>query len=229
MVSFGEYLESWEVEQKRYLERLLAHQNNATFSEESLNQLVDQVISHYQEYYIEKSKAAENDVFVMFSPPWCSSFEKSLLWATGFKPSITFQLVNESVGTELNQEQIEKISLVRDESSRMERDINEALAGVQESVAAPPFCTLVKRETVFLIDGERETAVHDVKDVVQELQTAMLGVMRDADYLRQHTAGQVLEVLTPIQKVKFLAKTSQFWLHSRKLGMDKDRQHRTNF
>ena len=219
--SFGEYFEAWEVQHRSYLDKLLAAASSSVLEEEeeALRHLVQQVLSHYQEYYDEKSKAAESDVFLMFSPPWFSSFERTLLWASGFKPSIAFRLLRQSVGNELTEDQNEKISAVKEETRRMEREISAALAAVQESVAAAPFCGLIKHEAI-LIDGE----VSDMENAVNQLKAAMLSVMRDADYLRQQTAGEVLEVLTPGQKVKFLAVTSQFWLHSRSLGLQRDKQ-----
>ena len=116
--SFGEYFEGWEVQQ------------SVEEEEEELRHLVQQVLSHYQEYYDEKSKAAESDVFIMFSPPCFSSFERTLLWASGFKPSIAFHLLRQSVGNELTEDQNEKISAVKEETRRMERDISLALAVV---------------------------------------------------------------------------------------------------
>lgn len=243
--SFGEFFEGWEVQHRGYLDKLLLaiHQNantntsgnNQDQEEEKESEsksssttststtttgaVVEQVLSHYQEYYDAKSKAAESqDIFIMFSPPWFSSLERTLLWATGFKPSVMFRLVRESVGVDLNQQQKERIALVSEETRRVEREITEAMASVQESVAAPPLCGWLKRDAASLVDGQ----VSEMENAVKELKGAMMAVMRDADYLRQHTALQVLEVLTPPQKLKFLAGTSQFWLQSRRLGMERD-------
>lgn len=210
--SFSEFFEAWEIQHRIYLDKLLHHDD-----QEDLTHLVEEVLSHYQNYYDEKSKAAESDVFLMFSPPWFTSFERTLLWASGFKPSLAFQLVKEFVGGELTEDQNVRIAVVREETRRMEREIVQAMASVQESVAAPPFCGLIKREAS-LVDGQ----VSDMENAVNELKSAMLTVLRDADYLRQHTAIQVLEVLTPLQKVKFLTGTSQFWLRSRRFGMERD-------
>ncbi|KAI3718041.1 hypothetical protein L1987_70034 [Smallanthus sonchifolius] len=160
MTIFADFFERWEEQHRRYLDKLQANQNQ----NQNENELVQQVLCHYQEYYDEKAKAAETDVFLMFSPPWFSSYERTLLWATGFKPSLTFQLLKESVGGDLNEEQWERIAVV-----------------------------------------------------------ALVGVMRNADDLRQQTGLRVLEVLSPGQKVKFLAGTSHFWLQSRRLGMERDR------
>ncbi|KAL7597047.1 hypothetical protein Lser_V15G31080 [Lactuca serriola] len=218
--SFAEYFEDWEVQHRSYLDKLVAIATQNETEEDSVRHLVDQVLCHYQEYYDEKSKAADSDVFLMFSPPWFSSFERTLLWATGFRPSMAFRLIRESVGGELSEEQNERIAVVREKTRRLEREISEALASVQESVAAQPFSDLVKREAR-LVDGEAS----EMEDAFGDLKAAMLAVMRDADCLRQHTAGEVLEVLTPAQKVRFLAGTSQFWLQSRRLGMERDKQN----
>ncbi|KAK1435425.1 hypothetical protein QVD17_01188 [Tagetes erecta] len=215
-ISFPEFFQNWENQHRRYLDRLLESQNESLVVAQQ--QLVEQVLRHYQDYYDEKIKAAESDVFLMFSPPWFSSYERTLLWVSGFKPSVTFRLVKDSVGGELSEDQKGMIAVVRDETRRLEREIEQAMASVQESVAAPSFCGLVKREGR-LVDGE----VSDMENAVEELKKAMVGVMRNADDLRQRTALRVLEVLSPGQKVKFLAGTSQFWLQSRRLGMERDK------
>ncbi|KAK9072407.1 hypothetical protein SSX86_008841 [Deinandra increscens subsp. villosa] len=163
------------------------------------------MLGHYQDYYDEKSKAAESDIFLMFSPPWFSSYERTLLWVSGFKPSVAFRLLHESVGDELTDEQLERIAVVRKRTRNSEMDIEEALASVQEGVAAP-------------------MATAEIGSATEELKAAMLAVMRDADGLRQRTGMEVLEVLNPGQKVKFLGVTSQFWLQSRRLGMERDRK-----
>ncbi|KAJ9567881.1 hypothetical protein OSB04_003847 [Centaurea solstitialis] len=221
--SFAEFFEAWEAQHRVYLDKLLAHENDP--DEDSLRHLVEQVLGHYQEYYREKSKAAELDVFIMFSPPWFSSFERTLLWVAGFKPSVAFQLVKETVGGELDEEQKGRIAAVREDTRRMEREIVRAMANVQESVAAPPLCGWLKRGDAgrFLVDGEAD----EMEGAVEKLKAAMAEVMRDADCLRQRTAGEVLEVLSPAQKVRFLAGTSEFWLRSRRLGMERDHEQRS--
>lgn len=216
--SFSEFFHNWEIQHRRYLVRLLESQSQSQSELVVTQQLVEQVLRHYQDYYDEKSKAAESDVFLMFSPPWFSSYERTLLWVSGFKPSVTFRLVKECVGGELSDDQKGRIAVVRDETRRMEREIEQAMASVQESVAAPSFCGLVKREGR-LLDWE----VSEMENAVEELKMGMMGVMRNADDLRQQTAMRVLEVLSPGQKVKFLAGTSQFWLQSRRLGMERDK------
>ncbi|KAD5507466.1 hypothetical protein R6Q59_031725 [Mikania micrantha] len=211
--SFGEFFESWVDQHRTYLERLLlAHA-------EGSETLVQQVLGHYQEYYDEKSRAAESDVLLMFSPPWFSSYERTLLWVAGFKPSMTFGLVKESVGEDLNEEQRERIAVVREETRRAEREIEQAMASVQESVAAPTMCRLVKR-VESLVDGEAS----DMENAIERLKGALREVIRDTDGLRQRTGLRVLEVLSPVQKVRFLAGASQFWLQSRRLGMERDGQ-----
>ncbi|MFS7974730.1 putative transcription factor TGA like domain-containing protein [Helianthus anomalus] len=215
-MTFADFFERWEGQHRIYLDKLLQVADNENESDDDAQQesLVQQVLTHYQEYYDEKSIAAESDIFLMFSPPWLSSYERTLLWVTGFKPSVSFRLVKQSVGADLNEEQLERIAAVKEETRRMEGQIAQALARVQESVAAPTFCELVKREGS-LADGDMENAMGALK-------VALLRVMRDADALRQRTGLQVLKVLSPTQKVKFLAGTSRFWLQSRRLGMERD-------
>ncbi|KAM0011079.1 putative transcription factor TGA like domain-containing protein [Helianthus debilis subsp. tardiflorus] len=213
-MTFADFFERWEGQHRIYLDKLLQVAASESDDDAERESLVQQVLTHYQEYYDEKSIAAESDIFLMFSPPWLSSYERTLLWVTGFKPSVSFRLVKQSVGADLNEEQLERIAAVKEETRRMEGQIAQALARVQESVAAPTFCELVKREGS-LVDGDMENAMGALK-------VALLRVMRDADALRQQTGLQVLKVLSPAQKLKFLAGTSRFWLLSRRLGMERD-------
>uniref|UniRef100_A0A2N9GWW3 RNase H type-1 domain-containing protein n=1 Tax=Fagus sylvatica TaxID=28930 RepID=A0A2N9GWW3_FAGSY len=72
------------VRQQSFLEQL--HHSISSESANEVNQqksLIVQVLAHYQEYYEEKAKLARQDVFLLFCPPWLSSFERTLLWAAG--------------------------------------------------------------------------------------------------------------------------------------------------
>ena len=49
-------------------------------------------LTHYQHYYEEKSRLAQYDIFVLFSPPWFSALERTFLWIAGFKPRLAFRV-----------------------------------------------------------------------------------------------------------------------------------------
>jgi hypothetical protein len=83
---FVTFFQGWLVRQQSFLEQL--HHSISSESANEVNQqksLIVQVLAHYQEYYEEKAKLARQDVFLLFCPPWLSSFERTLLWAAGYK------------------------------------------------------------------------------------------------------------------------------------------------
>ncbi|KAL8457853.1 hypothetical protein ACS0TY_035647 [Phlomoides rotata] len=101
----------------------------------------------------ERARAADQDVFLLISPPWLSSFERSLLWISGFRPSMFFPIINSAVAEELSSDQRRRIEEVKAESRRQEREITQAMARIQEMVAEQPVYSLMRRFEG-LVDGE---------------------------------------------------------------------------
>ncbi|KAL2524260.1 hypothetical protein Adt_09314 [Abeliophyllum distichum] len=56
-------------------------------------QLAEQNIKHFQDYCDRRIDLARADVSPFFSPAWCSSLERALLWLGGCRPSIFIRLV----------------------------------------------------------------------------------------------------------------------------------------
>ncbi|KAM7520881.1 hypothetical protein LguiB_019843 [Lonicera macranthoides] len=218
--TFAAFFEGWLQRQQTFLEQLLTistspPQNN----DKERRQLVEQVIGHYMQYYQEKYKAANDDIFLLYSPPWFSSFERTFLWISGFRPSLVFKFIAETVEDFLSAEQKERIEVVKIGTKKEEGEIEDAMAKIQESVAAPPLSNLV-RMVGRLEDGE----VSDMDTAMEELKAAMLTVMGKADCLRGSTVWKVLEILSPEQTVKLLAGAAQFQLQTRRLGLERDSQ-----
>ncbi|KAL8515893.1 hypothetical protein ACS0TY_014552 [Phlomoides rotata] len=138
--------------------------------------LIPRVLAHYQEFYREKAMAADQDVFLLISPPWLSSFERSLLWISGFRPSMFFPIINSAVAEELSSDQRRRIEEVKTESRRLEREITQAMARIQETVAEQPVYSLMRRFGG-LVDGERP----ELEEAMDELKAAMLVVVGNAD------------------------------------------------
>ncbi|KAL4604424.1 hypothetical protein ACB092_10G192800 [Castanea dentata] len=179
----------WLVRQQSFLEQLLHSISSDTTNQQT--SLIQQVLAHYQEYYEEKAKIPRNDVFLLFCPPWLSSFERSLLWVAGYKPYLVFKIVDGVVN-----------NLKAEQTLRMEEVKVKTL---QESVAALPMLALARR-VGRLMDGE----ISSLNLAVEALNTAMLQVI------------EVVEILSPIQIVKFLVTAAQFHLQTRRWGLQRD-------
>ncbi|KAL2242177.1 UNVERIFIED_CONTAM: Protein ZW2 [Sesamum indicum] len=210
--SFTSFFERWLSRQEAFLRQLETLHRHRECSE-----IIPQVFSHYQELYREKSRAAHADVFLLLSAPWLTSFERSMLWISGFRPSILFPILVNSVGGELSAEQRQRIEAVKAETRRKEREITQAMARVQETVAEQPLYSLM-RKFGKLVDGE----VTEFDTSMDRLKAAMLVVVENADALQGWTAVEVVEILSPVQGVKFLAAVARFQLQSRRWGVEKD-------
>ncbi|XP_024977331.1 protein DOG1-like 4 [Cynara cardunculus var. scolymus] len=213
--AFTAFYDGWLLRHHHLQQQLFAAGNG---EHNQPQKLVQQVSDHYRQYYQEKSVATEQDVFLICSPPWHTSFEQALFWVTEYPPSLLFRFLND---LDLTTDQAERIEAVRVETVRKEREIGETMAMVQESAAAAPLYGLVNR-TGTLVDGQ----VSELDDAMEEVKEAMRMVMAEADGLRGRTVAEILEGLEVMQKVKFFAAVGEFRIRARRVGLEMDRAGR---
>ncbi|XP_062102067.1 protein ZW2-like [Humulus lupulus] len=222
-VSFANFFQGWLVRQEQYLDELVSasdvHSDES--SDDDLRQLVSRILAHYQQYYEQKSKFIERNVFLVFFPPWFTSFEKTFLWIAGFKPGLAFRLVADSID-DLSENQVLRINRLMKETKSKERTLDDELARIQESVGAPPLLENARRGgRRSLIHGEQaEDSGSDSDSAMALLKSNMEAVGTAADTLRMSTALKVMEVLEPAQSVKFLAAAAQLQLRLRSWGLE---------
>ncbi|KAI3932335.1 hypothetical protein MKW98_025055 [Papaver atlanticum] len=219
MISFEAFFTGWLIRQKYYLEQLISAQKNfQNISELELRSLVSQILLHYQQYYAAKVTAARVDVFALFAPPWFSSYELAYLWITGFKPSLAFKILDKSVSQdELTDEQLEALCRLRVQTKAAERELNNEMARFQESLALPPLVNLALNNPAGRrIDGE--TVVAAMQTLTEEMET----IVESADFIRMTTARKIVEILSPVQSVSFLAAATQLQANIRMLGLQRD-------
>lgn len=215
--SIETFIEGWLVRQEHYLDELQATlQNCHESSDDDLKELISRVLAHYQQYYEEKSKITQRNVFLVFSPSWFTTLEKAFLWIAGFKPGLVFSVVRDSVD-DLSDEQKQRMTRLMNETKAEERALNDELAKIQESIAAPQLVNLA-RSRARLVDGE----IQDEETAVETLRLALETVITDADTLRITTALKAVEILRPVQNVKFLAAAAQLHLKMRALTSPQD-------
>ncbi|KOM37514.1 hypothetical protein LR48_Vigan03g089600 [Vigna angularis] len=220
--SFEAFLQGWMVRQKAFLDELhSAHQQHQEGRGADVRPLIDRVISHYGQYFEEKSKIAHHDVFLIFSPPWFSSLEQSFLWVGGFKPGVAFQVVNTALG-DLTQDQKEKLTELKQETKVKERTLNDDLAKLQESVADPPLVGLARSQGRLCFSG---SFVTDQGSVPNTFKEKLENLVANADALRTDTALNILKILRPAQIVKFMASAAELQIKVRSWGLDKDSQN----
>ncbi|KDP24433.1 hypothetical protein JCGZ_24997 [Jatropha curcas] len=214
--SFEEFFEGWLVRQEHYLDELLSvEQHYHESRDEDLKDLIARVLSHYEQYYEEKSRMAQRNVFLVFSPPWFTPFQRTLLWIAGFKPALTFQIVNGSVN-DLSEDQSQRMSRLNEETTASERILTDELARIHESVASPPLLDLARRQG-------RGRWEEDEVSYKSTIGSAMESLVATADLLRTNTVTKVVEILNPVQNVKFLSAATQLHLRIRNLGLQRQR------
>ncbi|CAI9263652.1 unnamed protein product [Lactuca saligna] len=218
---FENFFQGWLVRQEHYLDELRSNLRTSDHSsdDEHLRDLIARVLSHYQQYYEEKSRISNHDVSLVFSPPWFSSFERSFFWIAGFKPVLTFRIVGSTVG-DMSPAQVERMERLKAETKADERELDNELARIQESVAAPPIVEIARRGGNPLVDGEYD----EMESVIETLRAQMEVVVANADMLRTRTAEKVVEILTPVQNLRFLAAVTELQLKIRMCGWQLDAQ-----
>ncbi|MCL7037367.1 hypothetical protein MKW94_027413 [Papaver nudicaule] len=201
--SFQLFFEGWLVRQEHYLDELtttITESNIYEKHDSDLRDLIERVLAHYQQYYEAKSLLSKQDVFILFSPVWFSTLEKSFLWITGFRPCLAIRIVNNSVN-ELSEEQVEKLDKLRREIKGEEKELDEdLLIRIQESLAAPPFSDIARRfgRVVMSDDNGRRRRRHKEEEFMGMLTSDMEVLVKGADFLRMKITLKVIEILNSV-------------------------------
>lgn len=217
VAAFDEFLQGWMIRQRNYFDELLsAQQQQQELADSDRLNLLNRVLCHYGQYYEEKSKIANQNIILLFSPPWFSSLEKSFLWVAGFKPGLTFHLVNKTL-KDLSDDQRQRLSELKQETKMKERELNDELAKVHENMAAPPVLDKVRSHGRVCLSSsfmaEEGTVPSSFKETLENLVT-------NADALRTETALRVVQILKPAQVLNFFVAVAELQLKVRSLGFD---------
>ncbi|XP_057985348.1 protein DOG1-like 4 [Hevea brasiliensis] len=215
---FFEFFEKWMCQLDEYLQHLQRafedyRAKTGCEREQELQASVSKVTQHYKDYYTIKWALAHEDVLAFFCPIWISPLENVYSWVTRWKPLAVFKLGN-SIRTngvpslslvELTQEHMRKIETlrvkIRLEEERVEREMER-----QQVVVVDRKMAELVRLVVRVKNGE------EVRQVERLVQVALKGVMaglekvmKAVDCVRLRTLKGVLDVLSPLQCVEFLA------------------------
>ncbi|KAI3865848.1 hypothetical protein MKX03_028745 [Papaver bracteatum] len=228
--SFQLFLEGWLVRQEHYLDELTTTTESNIYEKHDsvLRDLIERVLAHYQQYYEAKSLLSKQDVFILFSPVWFSALEKSFLWITGFRPCLAMKIVKNSVN-DLSEDQLEKVEKLKIEIKEEEKELDEDLIRIQESLAAPPFSEIARRFGRLVMEGiERRSRNKEEEEEEEEFMAMLTSEMeilvQRADFLRLKITLKVIEILDSVQTVRFFVAVGKLQLRIRKLGFQRDAQ-----
>lgn len=211
-VEFGAFHDEWLIRQEQLLQELLRSMETDSAGREGeapegiRADLIGRVLVQFREYYEAKSRVNESNVFLLFAPVWLSPLERTFLWITGFKPSVVFRIVNNSV-TDKEEDQARSLEELEREVRVEEDELAAAMALVQRSsVVAPHLATRLPGRSV--VNGE----VMKEDAVVESLSRCLEGLVERADGLRGKAVVRVVQILSSAQGIKFLAAMMRFQL-----------------
>lgn len=217
---FEAFFDGWIFRHENFVDELLRAQQSYDESwEDAIRGLISRVLAHLQEYYQEKSRMIQRDVFLVFSPPWFTALERTFFWIAGFRPQLAFSLVMRSVN-DFTEDQSQRIQRLRHDVEMEAEMLAEELARVQESVAAPPVAELGKQVGRRVVNGG-ETRHLDAMPP-EQLRSKMENLLIDADSLRRRIVQEVVKILSPAQNMRFLGDAIQLHLRIRELGRQRE-------
>ncbi|KAJ4776098.1 transcription factor-like protein [Rhynchospora pubera] len=91
----------WIQGQKSDLTKLLRAAAAPDATETELRSIIEQCMKLYEDYSEQRKLLAREDGPTFFSPPWCTSFENSVLWMGGCRPSLGIRLLYSLTGCEM--------------------------------------------------------------------------------------------------------------------------------
>lgn len=206
---FCDFLETWVGE----LEELL--RAPVPKEEPHLRGSVSKLTSHFKLYYTVKWAHAHQDVLAFFSPPWLTPLETAHSWVTGWKPSMAFRLLPVPGMSEEQAQKIEKLRVrIKSEEEKVEREMERQ----QMAMADHHMVRLSRMETLRRNGDGRVQVEALVEAAIGTLLAGLERTMKAADCVRLRTLKAILEVLTPLQCLQFLASVSLTQIRLRQWG-----------
>ncbi|RDY08134.1 Protein DOG1-like 4, partial [Mucuna pruriens] len=232
---FFEFYEKWVWKLEEILHQLLEvskQRSEVVKSEQEVQALVSKVTSHLKEYYTVKWAAAHEDVLLFFTPTWLSPLENAYLWMTGWKPSMVFRHLESlkkqpgifSITEEQGRKTEELRMRIRMEEEKVEREMERQ----QVALADRKMVELVKLSSPAKNAGGGDGVDAVVEVALKGVLAGLEKVMKASDCVRLKTLKGVLDVLTPMQCVDFLAANIAMQLRLRQWGKKRDNVHQDN-
>ncbi|GFP91707.1 transcription factor hbp-1b(c38) [Phtheirospermum japonicum] len=216
---FSNFYEKWMMELEDLLELLEGRRESP---ESDYVTKVNKLTTHHKNYYKFKWAAAHEDILAFFTPVWLSPHENAHLWITGWKPSTAFRLVEQEAQTRLSsltEEQKKNIAALSAKIKMEEGKVESDMERQHMELASRKMVELVKlknrAERRGGLDAARVSGSVDV--MMQGLLVGLERVMKMADCVRLKALKGVLDILSPMQGVQFLASMSILQIRVRKM------------
>ncbi|KAI3497170.1 hypothetical protein L1887_39582 [Cichorium endivia] len=219
--------QNWVAQQRLDLDELLQAITHHPNDLEYLQLITKKVITHFENYNNARAQLAKHDGPSFLSPSWGSTFENSLLWIGGCRPTLIIRLVYALCGSHLNAHleeflegvrhgnlgaisswQLKRIDDLHATTIKEEDKLSSLLATLQERIADEPLMSLANEVRA---EGESSN-VEDVAKAMDGQALALYNVLIEADKLRLIVLKGMLDILTPLQAVELLVASKKLHL-----------------
>lgn len=158
--------ENWIEGQKSDLADLLCAGTVQGATEMQLRVAIEQCMQHYKNYLEQRKTLVRQDGPAFLCPPWCTSFENSVLWIGGCRPSLMIRLLYSLTGSEmekhleeflqghrspgnvgwmnLSAQQLHLVNELHQRTIRAEDRLASKQASLQEDIADKPLLPIIR-------------------------------------------------------------------------------------
>ncbi|KAI3708291.1 hypothetical protein L2E82_37458 [Cichorium intybus] len=222
--------QNWVAQQRLDLDELLQALTHYPNDLKYLQLITKKVITHFENYNNARAQLAKHDGPSFLAPSWGSTFENSILWIGGCRPTLIIRLayiiyalcgshlnahldeflegVRHGNLTDISSLQLKKIDDLHAITIKEEDKLSSRLATLQERVADEPLMSLANE-----VRGEGESSnVEDVAKAMDGQALDLYNVLMQADKLRLSVLKGMLDILTPLQAVEFLVASNKLHL-----------------
>ncbi|KZV51842.1 Delay of germination 1 [Dorcoceras hygrometricum] len=230
----------WMTLQEQELSDLLQHSlnlNKDDIDEEGVATLLESNGHNFEDYVARRRRLARMDVPGFFSQSWRTSFENSLSWMGGCRPSSYFRLIYALCGCEiesrlakfaqdgnssdfplLSATQLTSIDDLQRKVIAAEDKLSLRLAGLQQEVADMPLALIARKSSPDYQLSE------EAREAIGKIEEAKLCAIEEADELRLKTYGELMKILTPGQALDYVIAAKKLRLCVQAWGIEKDRE-----
>lgn len=172
--------------------------------------IVDECLTHYDEFFRLKGIAAKTDVFHLITGMWTTPAERCFLWMGGFRPSELLKVLMPQLDP-VTEQQLVGICNLQQSSQQAEEALSQGLEQLQHSLADTVASgALSVGDYVGNYMGHMSMAL----DKLANLE----GFVRQADNLRQQTLHQLCRILTIRQAARCFLAIGEYYNRLRALS-----------
>ncbi|KAG8365545.1 hypothetical protein BUALT_Bualt18G0116200 [Buddleja alternifolia] len=222
------------------LNQAIALNSNGPTNDAEMSQLLEKIMKNFQDYAQKRSAMARADVSPYFTPPWCTSLQRSALCIGGCRPTSYVRLIYALCGLEIESQlaefflgattgnlgelsgrQITMLDGLQSKTIRDERNLSTWMASLQEDLLDHPLAGIVVKSDGCGSNGDVEAALDKHGEALTE-------ILREADQVRQNTLKELISILTLPQAMEFLSAGKKLSLCMQDWGRKRDHDHGSN-